>query len=725
MSELIPQEAPATCNVFRTTDEDLETVAREDAIRMLNLIYLVREFESRLLDLQELGLINGPVHTCHGQEAISAAAAVALQKSDLICTSHRPHGDFLAKAVAYYAPEDHHPLRDPLTPPMQEAVDKTLAEILGLAEGWCAGRGGSMHLCDGRSGNLGSNGIVGGNIPMATGAAWAQKHLESDRVVVSFFGDGAFEQGCFHEVANMSALWGIPVVFFVENNQYAVATSTSEHSFIPDLALRGCAYGFDTMIVDGMDPINVYLALRQVTARMRQKPFPCLIEGKTYRLYHHAGRMAGSAFGYRTEKEEAQWSARDPVVAFPKRLMRQGLLTEEQDERLRRTTKDCVAQAVQRCIEEKNGALRIVPTKWPSLDSVTKYVRSERDVFRGVRFVEREDFTETREIAMVEAIAAAMLHTMEQDNRVIVLGEEVANLGGGCFGATRGIKEVFPQRLINTPISEAGFVGMAGGAACVGLRPIVEIMFPDFAFVAGDQLFNQIAKLHYMYGGKLNFPLVARTRCANGLGGGGQHSTDPCGLFALFSGWRVIAPSTPFDYIGLFNTAMRFEDPTLVVEYGSMYQHKGQIPAHTMDYYVEYGKAKVVHEGTDVTIVTYLAGVEDCLQVAREIEPQGISAEIIDLRTLDYVGMDYDTIGRSVHKTGRVLVVEKAPRSMSLGARISDEVQERFFYDLDGPIIKIAGLDVPNPVSRVLEEACLPTIQQIMETTKAVARREL
>jgi 2-oxoisovalerate dehydrogenase E1 component len=200
---------------------------------------------------------------------------------------------------------------------------------------------------------------------------------------------------------------------------------------------------------------------------------------------------------------------------------------------------------------------------------------------------------------------------------------------------------------------------------------------------------------------------------------------DPSGLFALFSGWRIVAPSNAYDYIGLFNTAMRFEDPTLVVEYGSMYQHKGQIPAHTMDYYVEYGKAKVVHEGTDVTIVTYLAGVEDCLQVAREIEPQGISAEIIDLRTLDYVGMDYDTIGRSVRKTGRVLVVEKAPRSMSLGARISDEVQERFFYDLDGPIIKIAGLDVPNPVSRVLEEACLPTIQQIMETTKAVARREL
>jgi 2-oxoisovalerate dehydrogenase E1 component len=228
-------------------------------------------------------------------------------------------------------------------------------------------------------------------------------------------------------------------------------------------------------------------------------------------------------------------------------------------------------------------------------------------------------------------------------------------------------------------------------------------------------LFNQIGKLRHMYGGQVCFPVVVRTRVAIGFGYGGQHSMDPSALFALFSGWRIIAPSNAFDYIGLFNTAMRFNDPVLIVEHGKLYGEEFLVPAETMDYYVPYGKAKVVRPGTDVTVLTYLTTVHKCVQVADELAAEGISAEVIDLRTLDYTGMDYSTIGQSVKKTGSVLIVEQGPRSLTLGGRISDEIQERFFDYLDCPTVKVTALDVPPPVSRKLEDAVLPSLAQIKQ----------
>lgn len=248
-----------------------------------------------------------------------------------------------------------------------------------------------------------------------------------------------------------------------------------------------------------------------------------------------------------------------------------------------------------------------------------------------------------------------------------------------------------------------------------GMRPVVEIMFPDFALVASDQLFNQIGKLRHMYGGRASFPLVVRTRIAIGQGYGGQHSMSPVGLFALFSGWRIMAPCTGFDYVGMFNTAVRLDDPVLMMEHADLYEQKGEVPVHGLDYYVAYGKARVARPGKDVTVLTYLTGVSDALAAADELEQSGIDAEIIDLRTLDYTGMDYDTIGESIRKTGRVIIVEQVPRSMGLAARLSDEIQERFYDDLDGPVERITAPDVPPPVSRALERAMVPDVRLIKE----------
>mgnify|MGYP005850290535 CR=1 FL=1 len=546
----------------------------------------------------------------------------------------------------------------------------------------------------------------------------------SDDVVVCFFGDGAINQGCFHEVANMAALWRIPVLYLLENNLYAVGTHTRESSYVQDLALRSVGYGFDSLIVDGMDPVSVYLAVREAVERMRREPFPFLIEARTYRYHHHGGSLAGSALGYRSKEEEAAWQAKDPFLAFPERLIGLGLITRQEHQHLQDLAAAAVSHAVEQCLAESDGRRYIPAAKWPSPESVTQHLRGEEAGLAGMVWAEREDFAQTRTVTYVQAIAAATLRAMQRDERVIVLGEEVANLRGGAYAATRGIKEVYSNRLINTPISETGFVGIAGGLAAAGMRPIVEIMFPDFALMASDQLFNQIGKLRHMYGGQVAFPLVVRTRVAAGFGYGGQHSMDPAGLFALFPGWRILAPADAFECIGLLNTALHLEDPVLFVEHGQLYAQEGQIPLDTLDFCIAYGKARVVRQGRHVTALTYLNGVRQCLQAAEELAAEGISTEVIDLRTLDYLGIDWETIGRSVRQTGSIVVVEEAPRSVGLGARIADEVQERFFDHLDCPVLKVAALDVPLPVSRRLEETVLPSLEAIKLQLRSGARRQ-
>jgi 2-oxoisovalerate dehydrogenase E1 component len=714
MAEQIATQAPATCYELQVSPDDLKDIDRDDLLRMLLLLYLVRDFEDTVLDLKDAELVHGPAHTSQGQEAVAAAVAAVLRKDDMISSTHRAHGHFLSKAFMYYAPDGYRPLADDVTSPMREAVNRTLAEIMGLKAGWCGGRGGSMHLYDATSGNLGSNAIVGGGIPIATGAAWAQRIQKKDAVVVSFFGDGAINQGCFHEVANMAALWDCPILYLVENNLYAVGTCTSESSCVEDLAKRTLGYGFDSMIVDGMDPLAMYIAVRDVIEKMRTQPYPYLIEAKTYRHFHHAGRIRGSAFGYRERDEEAVYLEKDPVLRFPETLREHGLLSDDEDERLRALSAELMDEALAFCTAESSGQ-RVIPAElWPTPESATVDVRCA-DPNDDIRYIEREDVAdaELKKMTYVEAIAGVTLRSMERDERVVVLGEEVANLRGGAYQATRGIKEAYPERLFNTPISETGFVGMSGGLAAVGLRPITEIMFPDFALMSSDQLFNQIGKLRHMYGGQVCFPVLLRTRMAMGYGYGGQHSMDPSGVFGLFPGWRVMAPSNAFDYIGMFNTAMRFDDPVLILEHGLLYAEEDQVPAEDMDYYVAYGKAKTLQEGDALTVLTYSYGVTLCRQALEQATAQGASVELIDLRTLDYTGMDYEAIGRSIQKTGAVLVVNQAARSLSIGARIAEEVQRRFFDYLDAPVAQVTALDAPLPVSKKLEEAVLPSVEEI------------
>jgi 2-oxoisovalerate dehydrogenase E1 component len=307
---------------------------------------------------------------------------------------------------------------------------------------------------------------------------------------------------------------------------------------------------------------------------------------------------------------------------------------------------------------------------------------------------------------------------MQQDERIVLLGEDIHRLNGGTHGATRGLKQAFPDRVLGTPISENAFAGMACGIAADGRYvPVVEFMFPDFVWVAADQIFNQIGKYRHMFGGNADMPLVLRTKISMGAGYGSQHSMDPIGLFATSPGWRIVAPSTAFDYVGLMNSALKCRDPVLVVEHVDLYKSKGPGPEADFDYFVPLGKAKIVREGEDVTVLSYLTMVEETRAVAERL---GIDAEIIDLRSLDQAGLDWDTIGRSVRKTGNVLIVEQGPLGTSFGGILASDLQRRCFDWLDQPIKRVHGGEAAPTISKVLESATLAGQQEIEAALREV-----
>jgi 2-oxoisovalerate dehydrogenase E1 component len=367
----------------------------------------------------------------------------------------------------------------------------------------------------------------------------------------------------------------------------------------------------------------------------------------------------------------------------------------------------------------KPGTSRIRPELWPDTAFVDVGIRSDLSEVADARTAEAEDFAGSMVTKrFVEAVAGVMHRRMETDERIVVLGEDVHRLGGGTNGATKGLVEAFPGRVLGTPISENAFVGLGGGMALDGrFRPVVELMYPDFLWVAADQLFNQIGKARHMYGGDDAVPFVLRTKVAAGAGYGSQHSMDPAGLFATAAGWRIVAPSNPFDYVGLMNTALAIEDPVLVLEHVGLYQTTGDVPEDDLDYHLPVGRAKVRREGSDVTVITYLSMVGHALAA---VEQTGVDAEVIDLRWLDRASIDWDTIGQSIRKTNAVLIAEQGAIGTSYGGWLSDEIQRRFFDWLDQPVQRVTGREASPSISKVLERAAIAETEELVEGLRRV-----
>ncbi|MCL1818280.1 MAG: thiamine pyrophosphate-dependent enzyme, partial [Spirochaetaceae bacterium] len=599
---------------------------------------------------------------------------------------------------------------------MRDILKTTLAEIMGLAQGYCRGRGGSMHLGNLAFGCLGTNAIVAGGVPIVTGVAWAQGMDKTGLIGVSYLGDGATNQGCVHEAMNMAKLWKIPIIYFIENNLYAVATHARDACSVGDLAQRAPAYGMEGMVVDGMDPVAVYLAMKEARKTVLAGT-PVIIEAKTYRYKHQAQSLPGSAFGYRTKAEEEEWLARDSVACFPQALIKEKVLTAAQAEELKAKSAALIAEASASLTQGAGDKLFVPPGLFPTREDLATGIRSDGHEFAGVAWKEAGDFPAMTERAFIDVIPEVMDRIMEVDKSAVVLGEEVGHMKGGAYLATKGLFKKYRDRVIDTPISEGGFSGMGLGLALSGKRPFVEIMFPDFALVAADQLFNQIGKCRYMYGNQFDVPLVMRTRIALGTGYGAQHCMEPSAFYAQFAGWRIVAPSNPFDYVGLFNTAWRSLDPVLVIEHHRLYPLKGQVPGDR-DYCIPFGKARIARQGRRLTVVAWSLMAVEALAAAEALAAEGIDVEVIDLRSVDYASIDYAAIGESLKKTGKILIVEEGHFIGGIGAQISDEVQRRFFDCLDGEIGRLAGLSVPTPVSQPLEEMVVPHAGDIADAVK-------
>lgn len=688
---------------------------------MLHQMQIIRAFEEKILELKDDGLVNGPVHTSVGQEAVAVGAALAVRSTDKFCGTHRAHHQYLAKAFSAVAPEKFNPLRDGLTAEMQAHVLTLLKEIMGLADGCSGGRGGSMHLYNADIGIAGTNAIVGGGVPPATGIAWADKQLGRDCITVCFYGDGAVYQGAVHEACNLGSLWGAPIIYAIENNHYAVATSRKQGCSAPQLSNVAAAYGMPGFHVDGNDPIAVRNAFGHI---LKKSDLPCVLEIETYRHYHHAGCIAGSSFGYRTKEEEAEWRARDPISCFEATLRTRGVKAGD-IEKLRNQADAAIESAVAQVLTlNGNGTNMIRPELWPPITEADRGLRDE-DIAAVGQFVEATDCECTREIKYPDAIAQVTGRWLEQDPGVVVMGEEVENMGGGAYGATRGLAEIYPGRVRNTPITEAGFCGLACGAAMNGMHPIVELMFSSFGLVAADQLFNQIAQLRHIYNGYVDMPLVCRTRIAAGLGYGAQHSMDPVALFSLFPGWRILVPTTPFDYIGLFNAAMKMRSPTLMVEHHGFYSEKGMVPEGKPDHTIEIGKAALRREGKDATVLAYGWGVRLAERAMDQLASEGITADVLDLRTVDDASIDYEAMGRSLRKTGALVTVEEAQACNSIGPKLIRACEQRWFDYLDAPAVSVNAPDIPLPVSKSIEAYCIPTVEDVKTMILKAARRHL
>lgn len=698
----IPLEPQASWVQLRSTQEDWDAMEPAILDTMLVRLSLIRAFEESVLDLAGSGLVHGPAHSSIGQEGGAVGSILPLLPGDQVNGSHRGHHQFLAKALGYVA--QHQPLTctAPFDGAIRETLHGALAEIMGLRTGFCLGRGGSMHLRWAEAGVTGTNAIVGGGVPLAAGAAWADRLAGTHNVSVTYFGDGAVNIGSVLETMNLAAAWKLPLIFFIENNLYAVSTHVNEATAEARLSSRGLAFGIPSWQVDGMDPVATFMAMNEALAVCRAGNGPAVIEATVYRYFHQNGKLPGSAFGYRDKNEEAAWRERDPIEHVGREMIRRQLITSQDISDLRERCRAIMENISSELTIMEGNQRSIRAELWPAASFRDVGIRSDLGELGNLPILSKDVSSEGKKRKFVDIVADVMNRRMECDPRIVVLGEDVHRLKGGTNGATRDLATRFPDRVFGTPISENAFMGLAGGLAMDGrFRPVVEFMYPDFMWVAADQVFNQVGKARHMFGGAIDVPLVLRTKVAMGTGYGSQHSMDPAGIFATAPGWRIVAPSCPADYVGLMNAALAINDPVLVIEHVDLYQTISPEP-HDLDGIIPPGSAALRRTGDKVTVITYLAMVQPVIDIVDELNAD---VDVIDLRWLDRASLDWDTIGESIRKTNRVLLVEQGARGTSYGGWLADEIQRRLFDWLDSPVMRVTGGEASPSISKVLERA--------------------
>lgn len=552
------------------------------------------------------------------------------------------------------------------------------------------------------------------------GIAYAWKLRGERRVGVSFIGDGASSLGEWHETVNFAAVQKLPLVFVLQNNQWALGTHVSEQSAARRFALRAAGYGMPGITVFGNDPDEVAAAVGWAAERARAGAGPALVELVTFRRTGHAhhdddrffGSAAAKVAGYVHEAEWRRWEAADPLALYEERLVETGAASREQLAGLRAET----AAAVERAAAEAEAA------PWPTpADYRDRVYAPRREPVPAALTAPR-----TKVMAYDEAVRQGMSELMATDDRVFVLGEDVGGRYGGAFGVTRGLCKTFGDlRCLNTPLAESAIVGCAVGAAVAGLVPIVEMQFADFLATGFNALVNNAAKLHWRWGRPLSLVVRLPYGGATGtgqrlLGGGPYHSQCPEMWFLRTPGWKIVAPSTPADAKGLLLAAARDGNPVIFLESKGLYGFfrtdlREEVPLGP-EHEVPLGSAAVRREGGDVTILTYGAMVWTALAAAAELAAGGIGAEVVDLRSL--WPLDLETIRTSVAKTHRVLVLHEDTRRGGIAGELAAILADELFWQLDAPIRRVTAPDTPVPYSPPLEHDFLPKAADVVAAAR-------
>jgi 2-oxoisovalerate dehydrogenase E1 component len=522
--------------------------------------------------------------------------------------------------------------------------------------------------------------------------------MNTGRVAVAFFGDGAVNNGAFHEGLNLAAIWRLPVVFVCENNEYATEVPFQYAAANPDVASRGASYGVAGVCVDGNDVQAVAKAAGEAIERARASAGPTLLECKTYRTRPHAEGMGD--YTYRTRDEVTAWRERCPIKRFRTDLLASGNATVAQ---LDSIDAEVSAEVTAACTAAENAP-------WPAGDDAVAHVFAHRPPAESMS-EPGPDAGIGREISLVAATLEALDQEMATNQCIFVLGEGIGRRGGN-FGTTSGLFAKYgAERLCDTPICERGFVGLACGAAMTGARPVVDFMFADFLNDAFGELINQIAKMQYMSSGRLKMPMLLRGCIGIGHSAATHHSGNYYSIYSHIPGLRVVVPSTPYDAKGLFTHALRCDDPVLFLEPRELMSGRGPVPEGA--YEIAFGRARLVKEGRQLTVVAVGAMVQRALAAAGQLAGEGRSVELIDPRTI--APLDTDTILTSVKKTGRLLIVDEAFAPCGVGAEVAAQVAATGFDSLDAPIRRLNGAFAPTPYSPTLEQAVIPSVAGIAE----------
>lgn len=654
-------------------------LTRAHVLDLLTHMMRIRRFEAKCAELYTAEKIRGFLHLYDGEEAIAAGVIPVLEPQDRLVATYREHGHALARGV-------------PMT--------TVMAEMYGKAEGCSGGRGGSMHLFSAAANFYGGNAIVGGGLPLAVGLALADKMRGEEHVTACFFGEGAVAEGEFHESLNLAALWHLPVLFVCENNRYAMGTALERSEAVTDIHKKAESYGLISEVVDGMDVVAVEAAARRALKTIRDVGEPYFLECQTYRFRAHS---MFDAQLYRPKEEVELWREKGPIVRFQSWLLENGIIHPSDVEKLEAEIDAEIAEAVEFA---EAGT-------WEPVESLTRHVVA------GIRAAPPpriEPAAAEVETTYRDAVKMAIEDALTRDGRTFLMGEDVGQYGG-CYAVSKGLLDKYgPERIRDTPLSESGFTGAGIGAAVAGMRPIVELMTVNFSLLALDQILNTAATLRHMSNGQFGVPLVIRMATGAGRQLAAQHSHSLEGWYAHIPGIRVLAPATIEDARGMLWTALEDPDPVLIFENVMLYNRSGNLSTNAGA--VDISRAAVRREGKDVSLITYGGSLFKTLDAAAELEGAGISAEVIDLRSLR--PLDDETIMASVAKTRRAMIIDEGWRTGSLSAEIGMRITERCFYELDAPLARVCSEEVPIPYPAHLEQAAIPRTERIVAAVRAM-----